>query len=846
MPFNVSMDKVVDKDLTYATKKDWILLKWKIKKDPLTNQIINVDFIDDIGRVIVDIGYLADRDAGVELKMPGVDYVVDIKTPDNVITIRDKSDYSEIDYSLLSGFIDDDILKIWAKDCFLWDTQYLSDDEYNPWDSLSDYWSEYEYKESVELIWNNYLEQAIETYNLLEQLKDSRSIAKIPFGIELRWKKLKWQGIRSGKAIGTIMLTYTNKVNIKIPKGSRFWGLDKLGNKRYFVTTEEFDINEKLLEKNSTYEGHYELIINVEAEQPGDEYNDININNSVEDFFQDSVTSDKLPHKGTNQSPPPIREYKFLSNFTLFNKEQILIEVPYLLDQNYNVLDIRDDTDEPIDYYVHVIVPQNEAIIMNTKTNTPIKPKYLSKYTSGGDVIEFWAPKYKVHNSLIIDTMAEIVELNKTIFGINKYSELYLSVIKALWYVLVQGPTMENIKIALCILLNLPMTLEEKTVIKEISYDRDSVVTENGFEWHFNKGFNVVHPDTGSLLKEGDVIVGKYKPLVDEVGIMDYIDNPRWWDDAGFFIDEVDVEKYNTAYIGFTDQAFFNETIDLRTIDMFLRKILSSHVNLGLNVTIESANPATTGLFDRLFDGFPEKVEEYQEGQPLPEPEDGYTVLKDDKGKLQVVSSLGSEDKQLTLFHSVFFMDGWLKYNNIKHNHVEFIKMYGDYETQNITADSYNWYMDNLFDEDFVYLEDKANLWFEIIKDFIEEGADVNKYIPKQEMKQLIDFAGADDGDLGVLLDTDVTYDQLTDLFSQLGIAQYDNERGLFEYLVFLVAINAGSPIKNENQPVDNLSPRVACYGDNECFFDNSGDELEIVLTDLDGNKIKIPDWQIF
>jgi hypothetical protein len=364
-------------------------------------------------------------------------------------------------------------------------------------DILSDFWDDYNYKEMIESIWENYEEFVAEEENLLEQIDDSKSILSLPYEFELRWKKLKWKVVED--LDGTKLDLLTNFDN--------------------------------------------EILTNVKVKED-DEY--------------------------------------------------------FLLDEDYNPVKIYDDDDNKIEYEIKVIdrpfkdeeTPYN-PIEFRKKSNKELIPvNKLGDYFKDG-FLQLWAKRYYIHNRLVLELYGELTELNKTIYDLNYYSKMYFNMVKAMWYILVNGPTIKNLKIGIFLFFNLPIILKEASTIE--IWEEGHIKLSSGEEWVFGEELTLIEgyydednnyvPITG----EGQEIP-RFVFLVEGIEIKDYLTHPEWWVDYDYFGGAIDIEKYSTSFISIDSNSFGTMTRDLTILGDFLERVVPQYVKLILALMIDLDN----------------------------------------------------------------------------------------------------------------------------------------------------------------------------------------------------------------------------------------------------------------
>lgn len=155
-------------------------------------------------------------------------------------------------------------------------------------------------------------------------------------------------------------------------------------------------------------------------------------------------------------------------------------------------------------------------------------------------------------------------------FTLDQLAELdsdldYLSAVRGLWYSLINGPTMFNLRVGAQILLGLPFA-EETGVIDEIRTDfsptqgrilvRDSANTAVIRSYSFPSSLSLeINPATKAVYAVGDT-VAQFAPLVEGAEVIDYIKDPTWFQgilNQGVFFE---VEKYHKFMVRVDSAAF--------------------------------------------------------------------------------------------------------------------------------------------------------------------------------------------------------------------------------------------------------------------------------------------------
>ena len=263
----------------------------------------------------------------------------------------------------------------------------------------------------------------------------------------------------------------------------------------------------------------------------------------------------------------------------LTDVDGVLVDIPYFLTEDYEIFEID-----------HIIV--NQEVRFSEDINK--------------DNFKLWAPKYYIHNSLILDRLANLLEFNNSIFKIDKYSEQYFNMLKGLWYVLANGPTVENIEIALYILFGLPMTFNDEE-ISEVSHDR--IVTSHR-TWNFSDYFIARNFKEGRRLRSGDKI-SKLNKLVKGLEIKDYLSDPKWWEGE---IQEIN--KYTYVYLPLDEEVFGDMGTFTPHIYNFLNRVFPKycHFRMRLNLgTLEPREPRGYTLSTMALGNGSIEVEPYRD-----------------------------------------------------------------------------------------------------------------------------------------------------------------------------------------------------------------------------------------
>jgi len=209
----------------------------------------------------------------------------------------------------------------------------------------------------------------------------------------------------------------------------------------------------------------------------------------------------------------------------------------------------------------------------------PVRNGRAIRFSSGvagdaGDVWEGARPPDRLWAEYTYFDNAETIEANFGIpvdLTIDQLAELpdtvdYLSAVRGLWFAFFNGPSVANIRKGLQILLGLPFA-ERKGTIEEIRTDfssangrmllRDFERTEivRVYRWPAVLELET-NPATNLAYAVGD-IVEEFAPLVKGAEVLDYINDPTWFQgilNQGIFFE---VEKYHRFMVR-VDSAAFN------------------------------------------------------------------------------------------------------------------------------------------------------------------------------------------------------------------------------------------------------------------------------------------------
>jgi len=156
----------------------------------------------------------------------------------------------------------------------------------------------------------------------------------------------------------------------------------------------------------------------------------------------------------------------------------------------------------------------------------------------------------------------------------------YLSAVRGLWYTLINGPTMFNLRAGTQILLGLPFA-EEAGTITELRTDysptqgrilvQDKANTAIVRAYTFPKALDLeVNPATGAPYAEGDE-VAQFAPMVEGAVVLDYLKDPAWFQgilNQGMFFE---VEKFHKFIVRVDSEAF--NLSALLFVQNFIRRV---------------------------------------------------------------------------------------------------------------------------------------------------------------------------------------------------------------------------------------------------------------------------------
>lgn len=220
------------------------------------------------------------------------------------------------------------------------------------------------------------------------------------------------------------------------------------------------------------------------------------------------------------------------------------------------------------------------------------------RFVSGnvGDIGDVWqgeTPPDRLWAEVTYLDNRPLVESNFGIpagFTLDQLAELdsdldYLSAVRGLWYSLINGPTMFNLRVGAQILLGLPYA-EEPGTIEEIRTDfspsqgrillRDSANTAVIRSYSYPRTLPLeVNPATGVTYAVGDSVT-QFAPLVQGAEVVDYVKDPTWFQgilNQGVFFE---VEKFHKFMVR-VDSAAFNLSA-LMFVRSFVLRVKPSYV----------------------------------------------------------------------------------------------------------------------------------------------------------------------------------------------------------------------------------------------------------------------------
>lgn len=265
----------------------------------------------------------------------------------------------------------------------------------------------------------------------------------------------------------------------------------------------------------------------------------------------------------------------------------------YLQTLDYKPLKIYDDEGKEIEYQIKILdIPFEDRtynpIIFQDMNGNNLGPEYFEEYIKNG-FLEVWAEEYFTHNNLVFKCYGEMLGLNKPIYDLDKYSKRYYNIVRGIWYVYVNGPTIENIKIGTYLFLDLPIVMNDNVRIEE--WYSGYIKLDDGTEWYFNRNYKN-HPDYFK-----GMVVPKYTFLVDSLEIKDYKSHPGWWEDYYYFDHGETIEKYSTLFFHLKGRSFFDRMRDMTVLRNFLDRIVPQYVNyiLFVDTSFNDGEPGAPG-----------------------------------------------------------------------------------------------------------------------------------------------------------------------------------------------------------------------------------------------------------
>lgn len=239
---------------------------------------------------------------------------------------------------------------------------------------------------------------------------------------------------------------------------------------------------------------------------------------------------------------------------------ELVVDVPTL----QRLIVIEDDTEtlrRNVDYFLETVRGQAAIRFVSGLSSDP------------GDIWEGERPPNRLWAEYTYVDNRELIEENFGLaveFTLDDLAELpsnvdYLSAIRGLYYAFYNGPAVRNLRIGVQILLGLPFA-EEAGTIEEIRTDfsptegrilvRDGEHTEIVRSYRFPKVLSLeVNPATSAVYQVGDA-VEQFEPLVEGADILDWINNPTWFEgilNQGIFFE---VEKFHKFAVTIDEAAF--------------------------------------------------------------------------------------------------------------------------------------------------------------------------------------------------------------------------------------------------------------------------------------------------
>lgn len=182
----------------------------------------------------------------------------------------------------------------------------------------------------------------------------------------------------------------------------------------------------------------------------------------------------------------------------------------------------------------------------------------------------------------------------------------YLSAVRGLWFTLINGPTMFNMRAGTQILLGLPFA-EEAGVIEEIRPDfsptqgrilvRDSGDSAIVRSYSYPSALDLdINPATSKEYAVGDT-VRQFAPLVSGADVIDYVKDPRWFQgilNQGIFFE---VEKFHKFMVRVDSAAF--SLSSLLFVRSFILRVKPTYT-LPLFVVREKVGDTEVSVSDEL------------------------------------------------------------------------------------------------------------------------------------------------------------------------------------------------------------------------------------------------------
>lgn len=236
---------------------------------------------------------------------------------------------------------------------------------------------------------------------------------------------------------------------------------------------------------------------------------------------------------------------------------------------------------------------------------------------------DLWAECVFVDNAQTIENnFGRLVEIAKDDLTVTRTRAPYLSAVKGLFYAYVNGPTVDNIRLGLQILLGLPFA-EERSIILEIeedysidsrglslgrmlvdTLDSDGRRTGQRRTYFYPTVLGLEeNPNTGETYKIGGIL-DQWAPISKGVEVQDYIKDPNWWINA---LQGLEVLKFFT-FKAVIDGDVFDDN-DVAFAFDFLKKIKPAYTKIIVNALraleedIELEEDFTFDINLKLFEG---------------------------------------------------------------------------------------------------------------------------------------------------------------------------------------------------------------------------------------------------